>query len=96
LGRFQPEEILRMLERHRVRYVLIGGVAATLHGSPLPTRDADVCPSRDDENLDRLAAALRDMGSRIRTPDAPEGVPFACDPAFLRQMKIVEPEDSLR
>jgi hypothetical protein len=87
LPRFQPEEILRTLERYRVRYVLIGGVAATLHGSPLPTRDADLCPSREDENLDRLAAALRDMGSRIRTPDAPEGVPFACDAAFLRQMK---------
>jgi len=30
LARFQPEEILRTLERHRVQYVLIGGVAATL------------------------------------------------------------------
>jgi hypothetical protein len=89
LTRFQPEEILRTLERYRVRYVLIGGVAATLHGSPLPTRDTDVCPSPDDANLDRLAAALSDMGSRVRSPDAPEGIPFACDAAFLRQMKML-------
>ncbi len=89
MARFQPEEILRTLERYRVRYVLIGGVAATLHGSPLPTRDADVCPSPEDANLDRLAAALRDMGSRVRSPDTPEGIPFACDAAFLRQMKML-------
>jgi len=40
---FQPEEVLRLLDRHRVRYVLIGGLAAILHGSPSVTRDIDVC-----------------------------------------------------
>lgn len=89
MARFEPEEILRTLERHRVSYVVIGGVAATLHGSPLPTRDADICPSRDEQNLGRLAEALRELGARIRTPDAPEGVPFTCDATFLRQMKLL-------
>jgi hypothetical protein len=39
--------------------------------------------------LGTLAAALRDMEARIRTPDAVEGVPFACDATFLGQMKLL-------
>ncbi len=89
MPRFQPEELLRTLERFGVRYVVIGGVGATLHGSPLPTRDADICPSGDARNLEHLAAALREMEARIRTEDAPEGLPFACDAHFLRQMKLL-------
>ena len=89
MPRFRPEEMLRRLEARGVRYIVIGGVGATLHGSPLPTRDADICPSSDAPNLDALAAALRDMSARIRTEDTPEGLPFACDAAFLRQMKLL-------
>jgi len=89
LALFQPEEILRRLEKHRVRYVLIGGVAATLHGSPLPTRDADICPAQEEDNLTDLAAALREMDARIRTGRDPEGVPFPCDAAFLRQVRSI-------
>ena len=89
MARFQPEEILRRLEQHAVRYVVIGGVGATLHGSPLPTRDADICPAKDAGNLESLAAALREMRARIRTADAPAGLPFACDAAFLRQMALL-------
>jgi hypothetical protein len=87
--RFQPEEILRTLERHSVRYVIIGGVGSTLHGSPLPTRDTDICPAADDPNLRALASALRHLDARIRTPDAPDGLVFSCDEAFLRQMKLL-------
>jgi hypothetical protein len=86
---FQPEEMLRRLEGQGVRYVVIGGIAATLHGSPLPTRDTDICPARDAANLEALANALRDMGARIRTGDAAEGLPFSCDGAFLGQMKLL-------
>lgn len=67
MPRFQPEEILRRLEQHGVRYVVIGGVGATLHGSPLPTRYADICPAKDAKNLESLATALRELGARIRT-----------------------------
>ena len=89
MPRFQPEEMLRRLEGQGVRYVVIGGVGATLHGSPLPTRDADICPAGDVPNLDSLATALREMGARIRTSDAAEGLPFSCDAVFLRQMKLL-------
>jgi hypothetical protein len=86
---FQPREILRILAGHGVRYVIIGNLGGALHGSPLATSDADICPARDQENLRRLASALEEMAARIRTPDAPDGIPFARDAAFLKQMKML-------
>ena len=86
---FQPREIFRVLGAHGVKYVVIGNLGGTLYGSPLVTTDADLCPSQDELNLVALAAALKEMSARIRTPDAPEGIPFACDATFLRQMKMV-------
>lgn len=67
------------LHRHKVLYVLIGGLAAVYHGSPFPTEDADITPDTDRTNLTHLAAALRELNARIRTETAPEGLPFACD-----------------
>jgi len=81
-GRFDPERVLEVLQRHDVEYVLIGGLAAVAHGSPLPTTDVDVTPDRRRENLDRLAGALRELEARIRTTD-PDGVVFPVDGAFL-------------
>lgn len=84
----RPRELFEVLDRHDVRYVLIGMLAAALHGSPLATQDADVCPARDLENLDRLAAALRDLDARLETPDRPEGVSFPYDGKFLGQVEV--------
>ncbi len=89
MAAFQPEALLRRLEAGRVRYVVIGGVAATLHGSPLVTRDSDICPAADAANLRALAAALRDLDARIRTPNDPAGVAFACDEAFLAEAQLL-------
>ncbi len=86
---FQPTEVFRILARHRVDYVLIGGMAATLHGSNLRTGDTDICPFRSRENLERLAAALSEMEALIRTPDAPSGLPFNCDAEFLERVGIL-------
>ncbi len=72
-----------------MRYVVIGGLAAVLHGSPTSTGDADICPERTPENLDRLAAALRDMHARIRTASDPEGFDFSIDRSFLGRMAMV-------
>jgi hypothetical protein len=83
---FDPLEILAILEEHEVCYVLIGGFAATIHGSPLRTDDADICPADDEENLERLTAALADLEARIATPDEPGGVDFPHDPEFLRRV----------
>lgn len=71
--------LFEVLDRHKVTYILIGGLAAVYHGSPFPTEDADITPETDRANLSRLAAALRILNARIRTESAPEGLPFAFD-----------------
>jgi hypothetical protein len=85
---FRPEEILAALERHGVRYVVIGGLAATLHGSPVMTTDADICPARDEDNLERLARALIEIDARIRTSGVPGGLPFVRDAVFLSRIEV--------
>ena len=80
---FVPERILAALVAHDVQFVLIGGMAAVAHGSPLPTRDVDVTPESSAANLHRLAGALRSLDARVRHPDIPEGLPFACDATSL-------------
>lgn len=80
--RFDPERVLRVLVAHGVRFVLVGGLAAVAHGSPLPTTDVDITPERSSDNLERLAGALRELGARIRTAD-PAGVVFPATGAFL-------------
>jgi hypothetical protein len=63
-----PGGIIKALEQHRVRYVVIGGVAAQLHGSPAPTRGFDVTPERSAPNLARVAAALASVEAREWVP----------------------------
>jgi predicted nucleotidyltransferase len=81
---FQPWKILRILEEEAVDFVVIGGLAAVLHGSTLPTQDVDILPLRDEENLERLARALTRLGARIRTSGEP--VETTIDVAFLKAM----------
>ena len=45
-----------------------------------------LAPARDPDNLDRLAAVLRDLDARIRLDEAPEGLPFDCSAGFLRNL----------
>jgi hypothetical protein len=88
-ARFDPETILVALEREGVKYVVIGGLAAILQGAPTLTQDLDICPARDPDNLERLARALRSVSAKIRTADTPDGLPFACDAAFFRNVELV-------
>src|SRR5437879_10987684 len=60
---FDPIRILAGLRSHGVNYVLIGGLAAAAHGSPVETDDVDVCLASDDQNLDRFGLALLDLGA---------------------------------
>jgi hypothetical protein len=52
------ERMVEVLDRHEVDYVLVGGLGARLHGATRLTRDFDLCPSWDSDNLGRLADAL--------------------------------------
>ena len=78
---YRPDEVVRLLGRHSVRYVLIGGLAAVTHGAPLVTQDVDVCHARNAENLDRLADALREVNAELRGADT--GVRFVLDARTL-------------
>ena len=71
--------LFEVLDRHKVAYVLIGGLAAVYHGSPFPTEDVDITPQTDRANLTRLAAALVELDARVRTESEPPGPPFSCD-----------------
>ena len=64
---FEPLPVLRALATHGVEYVLIGGLAAVLQGSPLPTYDIDVAPAPSAANGRRLAAALADIDAAALT-----------------------------
>lgn len=69
---FDPVRILEVLNRHGVAFIVIGGVAATLHGSPQATYDLDLAYERSSENVERLIEALSELEAvRITDPSQP-------------------------
>ena len=54
-------QVCRLLNAHRVRYILAGGVAANLHGSVRATKDVDILVPKDLENTERLLEALSQL-----------------------------------
>jgi hypothetical protein len=86
---FEPLASLRVLAANGVDFVVIGGYAAVLHGSPVMTYDADVCPSADPANLRRLCTALDDLHARLRTANEPNGVDFRCNEHLLAGMDML-------
>ncbi len=80
-GAFDPLKMLDVLGRHDVQFVMIGGLAGRLWGSPSVTNDMDVCYARDYANLAKLAEALQELGARLR--GVVEEVPFLLDERTL-------------
>ena len=69
---FDPEAILRVLNRHDVRYVVIGGFAVAAHGVVRATADLDLVVERTWENAGALAGALAELEARNPSePDLP-------------------------
>jgi hypothetical protein len=85
---FDPERLIKVLAKHRVRFVLIGALAARLQGFPRLTADADITPARDRENLNRLAAALLELDTRVFTEAVPEGLKFDCSAQTLSRAEM--------
>lgn len=78
---FRPTDMLLALVDGGARFVLIGGLAASMRGSPVITGDLDICYARDPENLERLASVLRGLGATLRGVD--DDVPFQLDARTL-------------
>jgi hypothetical protein len=66
---FDPFAALRTLIDGRVRFIVIGGIAGRLWGSPTVTNDLDICYARDALNMRRLAAVLSQLHARLRGVD---------------------------
>ena len=65
-ARFDPYAVLRELERERVTYVVVGGLARVIQGSDELTRGIDLTPSPRPQNLERLQRALENLNARRR------------------------------
>ena len=78
----RADKILEALVDAQVEFIVIGGLAAQVHGSPSLTGDVDICHSLDGDNLDRLAAALRTLAAVRRM--MPTGVHAPVDAQALR------------
>ena len=68
------DELLTILQRSEVDFILIGGLAGMAHGSNRATLDVDIVYDRSPENISRLVAALRPYAPYPR--GAPPGLPF--------------------
>lgn len=75
-------QIIHPLASAKVDFILIGGMAAILHGSARVTFDVDLVYSRTDENIQRLADALAPHKPYLR--DTPAGLPFVWDAKRIR------------
>ncbi|MFZ5831491.1 MAG: hypothetical protein ACOY3P_15515 [Planctomycetota bacterium] len=76
-------EIIRVLADGGVEFIIVGGVAAAVHGSARATYDVDVVYARTPGNMARLAEALAPLQPYLR--GAPAGLPFLWDAETLRR-----------
>lgn len=86
-GELDPVALLRALLAPGVDFVVIGGIAAVLHGSPRVTQDLDVCFATDPGNLDALGTALVALDAKLA--GVSEDVPFVPDGRTLRQVGML-------
>jgi predicted nucleotidyltransferase len=75
------QQIAEHFASHGVEFLIVGGQAEILFGSPRVTFDVDLCYRRSAENLERLAKALSELKVSLR--DAPPDLPFRLDARAL-------------
>jgi len=78
-------DLLKRLNEHAVEYVIIGGIAAVVHGSARVTLDLDICAPLAEPNLSRILSALRGINPRFRM--RPDKMRVPDDPERLRGLK---------
>jgi len=95
------EDFLELLERHDVRYLIIGGLAFIYHAKPRFTKDIDVWVAPEPDNLARANAALADFGSPylLNLSDADEILQLGVAPNRIDLLREAAPlafEDAWR
>lgn len=85
-GAFDPVALLQVLRSYQVDFIVIGGIAGRIFGSPTVTEDLDICYGRDRTNLRRLADALDELHARLR--DAND-VKMLFDEKLLTSLQII-------
>jgi hypothetical protein len=60
-------QLIEVLVRHEVRFIVVGGIAAVLQRVPVNTQDFDLVHDREKRNVARLLAALQELGAVYRT-----------------------------
>lgn len=78
--------LLTALRSGNVSFVIVGGVAATVHGSARLTTDVDIVYERSRRNIERLVEALAPLNPYLR--GAPRGLPFR----FLAELELIRQE----
>jgi len=69
------EDMLELLDRHRVRYLIIGGLAFIYHAKPRYTKDMDLWLDSEPENVERANLVLSEFGSpQLLDPDDPDEI----------------------
>ncbi len=59
------KEFLKLLNSHRVEYLLVGGYAVGYHGYPRATADMDLWVAVHQNNAEKLVAVLREFGFNV-------------------------------
>ena len=80
---FDPAGLLARLVDHEVRFVVIGGLAGNIRGTPVVTHDLDVCYSRDRENLEKMASLLAAVHASLRVAGEEDNLPLPPDARAL-------------
>src|SRR5258708_36572501 len=75
------KKAITTLASHDIEFVIIGGVALSLHSAAYITYDIDICYSRKRENLEKIASALKPLSPRLR--GFPKELPFIWDASTL-------------
>lgn len=90
MTRLDPPSMFRILAVHDVEYVLIGAMAAVVQGAGIPaTADVDIAPAGDEDNRARLAAALREMGARLRLAGDEDPIPIKLDARTFKGISVM-------
>jgi hypothetical protein len=91
-GSFDIDRIVEVFARHGVSFLLVGGIAGRLYGAARPTFDVDMLASRGRDNLDRVAAALVELGAFLRVADLDDdtarALPVMLDGQALAAMEL--------